>query len=203
MSRQLCPAGGHLGVNVPLAGSRWPRVTGVRGGSPGGRAGRWRCWRGQGSCSVRGRSTLPRERAFPGFLQGFPKSRARGVPAGRGWAEQGGTGGRSDHRAPSAHPIRPIPGEQRGCPPSPSVAQRHRSPSLPRPHPAILPALGFPSTEGGVEKNTSIIEPGRREPAASPFAHAAQVEARSRSQTPLTRLAAGLCQPPQGQVLRG
>lgn len=52
---------------------------------------------------------------------------------------------------------------------------RHLSPSSlprPRPHPAgaaVLPALGFPFTEGGAEKNASIIEPGRREPDASPL----------------------------------
>lgn len=74
----------------------------------------------------------------------------------------------------TSHP--PHPRRAARLPPAPIPERHAASPQplpLPRAHPgeaaAVLAALGFPSTEGGVEKNASIIELGRREPAASPL----------------------------------
>lgn len=106
---------------------------------------------------------------------------ARGLPAGRRLGRAGGrTGDCSDlRRSPRAaeHPRHiPICPRQGARWPHDAVPEHHAwhpSPSpRSRPHPggaAVLPALEFPFTEGGAEKNASIIEPGRREPDTSPL----------------------------------
>lgn len=94
---------------------------------------------------------------------------------------------------PAMPPSWPLPSTQQCHPPSPAILLA----------PAIIPALGFPFTEGGAEKNASIIEPGRRARRV-PLADAAQVEPREpQSDTSNTIKLQGSASALQGQLLRG